>query len=138
MWEGVWQALVVARAAAETEHPASEPRLWREDVNKDGQEEILLCDGGTLAVVSGRAGRLLYAFDLPSGQCWVGNPALQPGGWQDWDEHTYRPDLEFPSPWLPDSATSTSLGLSSGAITDGSTTSTSKTTESSANRGRTR
>ncbi|MBI3761223.1 MAG: hypothetical protein HY260_05095 [Chloroflexi bacterium] len=70
-WEGARTALLLCRAA----EVAAKPRtgLWIEDANGDGMDEVLLCDGRQLAVVSPFGARLLYWFDLATGRQWIGN-----------------------------------------------------------------
>ncbi len=102
-WDGVHQAVVLARAAEEADQANPHARRWSEDVNEDGQEELLLADGHTLAVFSPRGGRLLYAFDLSAGQCWVGNPGQEPDWGFPWDEHACPRRADDPRPWLPPS-----------------------------------
>ncbi len=70
-WEGARTAFVSLRAA----ELAAKARtgLWFEDANGDGSDELFMCDGRQLAVVTPYGARLLFWFDLVEGRQWIGN-----------------------------------------------------------------
>ncbi len=75
-WENVRAAFLYARLAEIAEAP--EPRRWIEDLNGDGSDEQILCDGRQVAVFTAFGGRLLGWFDLTTACQWVGNPLAVP------------------------------------------------------------
>jgi hypothetical protein len=70
-WELARTALVSARAAREA--LVGMERSSVEDINDDGIDEIVFVTAGDLYVFSTYGGRLLYWFDLETGQEMVGN-----------------------------------------------------------------
>jgi hypothetical protein len=91
-WEGARAAFAIARAAELMEQPRR--GAWLEDVDRDGREEILLCDGRQFAALSGEDARLLYWLDLVEGVQWVGNQLAVP---------THSGHQPMRARWLPDS-----------------------------------
>jgi hypothetical protein len=75
-WENVRSAFLFTRLAEIAADP--QPRRWIEDINGDGSDEQLLCDGQQLAVFTAYGGRLIGWFDLRGGRQWVGNPLAVP------------------------------------------------------------
>jgi hypothetical protein len=75
-WENVRAAFLFARLAEIAEEP--HPRIWIEDINGDGSDEQMLCDGWNLAVFTAHGGRLIYWFDLVEGREWAGNQLAIP------------------------------------------------------------
>lgn len=75
-WENVRLTFLYSRLAELAEDPQA--RRWIEDLNGDGADEQILCDGHQLAVFTAHGGRLLGWFDLRSGRQWVGNPLAVP------------------------------------------------------------
>ncbi len=99
-WENARSAFMFARAAEMADDPT--PGQWIEDVNGDGSDEVVLCNGREFAVFTAYGGRLIYWFDLKAGTQWAGNqlavpPAkFEPGA-------TKAPHLApRPTRWLPD------------------------------------
>ncbi|MFZ1506094.1 MAG: hypothetical protein WAV74_04845 [Anaerolineae bacterium] len=91
------QQLALAADAA----PALESRLWCEDVNADGAEEICLASGRVFTVLTALGGRLLYAFDLQEGVSWVGNEnAMSPARFSH-DGAYPVVTRTWPRRWLP-------------------------------------
>lgn len=102
-WENVRATFMYSRLAELAEAP--QPRRWIEDVNGDGSDEQLLCDGRQLAVFTAYGGRLLAWFDLVHGRQWVGNTlAVPPAPYHSGaSEH---PQLTpAPARWLPETYT---------------------------------
>ncbi|MGQ0601768.1 MAG: hypothetical protein ACT4QE_08750 [Anaerolineales bacterium] len=75
-WENVRSAFLFTRLAEIAANP--EPRRWIEDLNGDGSDEQLLCDGRQLAMFTAYGGRLLGWYDLHAGRQWVGNQLAVP------------------------------------------------------------
>lgn len=75
-WENVRHTFLYLRLAQLAADPA--PRRWIEDLNGDGNDEQIWCDGRQLAMFSGYGGRLIGWFDLKHGAVWVGNPLAIP------------------------------------------------------------
>src|SRR5574341_722295 len=100
-WENVRAAFLFARVAEIAEEPR--PRIWIEDINGDGSDEQMLCDGWNLAVFTAHGGRLIYWFDLVEGRQWAGNQlAIPHAPYQN--GATKQPALTpVPRRWLPDS-----------------------------------
>jgi hypothetical protein len=100
-WENVRAAFLFARLAEIAEEP--HPRIWIEDINGDGSDEQMLCDGWNLAVLTAHGGRLIYWFDLAEGRQWAGNQlAIPHAPYQN--GATKQPALTpAPRVWLPDS-----------------------------------
>jgi hypothetical protein len=98
LWEQARSALIVARAA----ELAAAPRAgaWSEDANQDGAEELLLCDGRQLAVLSALGGRLLHWLDLERGAGLAGNECALP-----FSAYSLESGYPVPRPrrarWLP-------------------------------------
>jgi hypothetical protein len=99
-WENARTAFLFARLAEVAEDP--HPRWWIEDINGDGADEQMLCDGWTLAVFTAHGGRLIYWFDLAEGRQLHGNQLAIPRAAYRSGE-TKQPVLT-PAPrlWLPD------------------------------------
>lgn len=99
-WENVRATFLYARLAEIAEDP--QPRRWIEDLNGDGSDEQLLCDGRQLAVLTAYGGRLLGWFDLAEGRQAAGNPLAVP--WAPYGEGaSQQPRLKpVPRRWLPD------------------------------------
>jgi hypothetical protein len=75
-WENVRLTFLYSRLAELAENPQA--RRWIEDLNGDGADEQVLCDGRQLALFTAYGGRLLGWFDLHTGKQWVGNPLAVP------------------------------------------------------------
>ncbi len=100
-WENVRAAFMFARIAEVAEEPR--PRIWIEDINGDGSDEQLLCDGWNLAVLTAHGGRLIYGLDLSEGRQWAGNQLAIPSAPYH-NAVTKQPALTpLPKMWLPDS-----------------------------------
>ena len=99
-WENVRSTYLFVRVAQVAQNPY--PRHWIEDINGDGSDEQLLCDGRHLAVLTAHGGRLLYWFDLIEGRQWVGNHlAIPPAPYVSGE--TPQPRLTpGPNVWLPE------------------------------------
>jgi hypothetical protein len=99
-WENVRTAVAIALAARLAEAPSE--NILIDDCNGDGSDEVLVCDGKQLMITSAYGGRLLYWFDLTTGQQFVGNqlPVIHAA---------YEGDGHYPvveprqKPWLPES-----------------------------------
>jgi hypothetical protein len=103
-WENARSAIAFARAAEVAESPAeAELGQWVEDLNGDGSDEQLLCNGGELAVFSAHGGRLLYWLDLRAGQQWVGNQLAVPAARFVADASKVPQTRPQSVRWLPDS-----------------------------------
>lgn len=99
-WENVRAAFLYSRLAEVAADPR--PRQWIEDVNGDGSDEQLLCDGRQLAVFTAYGGRLLGWFDLTAGRQWVGNPLAVPAAPYH-SGASEQPQLKpRPARWLPE------------------------------------
>ncbi len=100
-WENVRAAFLFARVAEIAEEPR--PRIWIEDINGDGSDEQMLCDGWNLAVFTAHGARLIYWFDLAEARQWVGNQLAIPFAPYR-NGVTKQPMLApMPKKWLPDS-----------------------------------
>jgi hypothetical protein len=99
-WENVRSAFLFARLSEAADEP--EAYNWIEDVNGDGSDEQLLCDGKQLAVLTSYGGRLIYGFDLAEGRQWAGNQLAIPAAPFD-ERATHLPDSPArPRVWLPE------------------------------------
>ncbi|MBL8056594.1 MAG: hypothetical protein JNK29_07845, partial [Anaerolineales bacterium] len=99
-WENVRAAFLYTRLAEIAENP--QPRQWIEDLNGDGSDEQLLCDGRQLAVFTAYGGRLLGWFDLEAGRQWVGNPLAVPRAAYASGASEQPRLTALPARWLPD------------------------------------
>jgi hypothetical protein len=102
-WEHARSAFLFVRAAELVGDPR--PWQWVEDVNGDGSDEQVMCDGRQLAVLTAYGGRLLYWLDLAHGGQWAGNQLAVPAAKYEAGTHKAPP----PNPaaaaapgWLPD------------------------------------
>jgi hypothetical protein len=70
-----WDGAQASYALLEAARWAMEPRPVAEvaDVNRDGQDELVLGDGRQAIITSPDGARLLYWFDLEAGEQYVGN-----------------------------------------------------------------
>lgn len=75
-WENVRATFLYTRLTELAQDP--QPRRWIEDLNGDGSDEQLLCDGRQLAMFTAYGGRLIGWFDLREGRQWVGNTLAVP------------------------------------------------------------
>ncbi|HRF48462.1 MAG TPA: hypothetical protein PLC98_12625 [Anaerolineales bacterium] len=75
-WENVRNTFLYLRLAQLAADPT--PRRWIEDLNGDGNDEQLWCDGRQLVMLSGYGGRLVGWFDLIDGIVWVSNSLAIP------------------------------------------------------------
>jgi hypothetical protein len=97
----VRQAFALAAAAELADAPRS--GQWVDDVNGDGSDEQLLCNGRELAVLTSYGGRLLYWLDLETGRQWVGNQLAVPQARFDVDAAAKLPKVGLrPARWLPE------------------------------------
>ena len=97
-WEDARAAIVIAMAMKEAENPRESVLI--DDCNGDGSDEVLVSDGKQLIILSAYGGRLLYWFDLVTGQQFVGNhlPVM--------NLEYHGAEYTFPRPvpvrWLPE------------------------------------
>jgi len=99
-WENVRSALTLARAVELADEPR--PGLWIEDLNGDGSDELVLCNGREAVMLTAHGGRVLYWFDLHAGRQWVGNQLAVPPGRFNVDASKPPPTVVRPVAWLPD------------------------------------
>ena len=99
-WENVRSAFLFTRLAEIAADP--QPRRWIEDINGDGSDEQLLCDGHQLAMFTAYGGRLLGWFDLRGARQWVGNQlAVPPAPYSS--GASQRPEVSpAKARWLPE------------------------------------
>ncbi len=109
-WEMMRAALVSLRAAELAAGTAAKP-VWREDVNHDGVEEILLASRDQLIVLTPLGGRVLYAYDLAAGVAWVGNENAMTAAPYTNDAAYPVNQRTFPARWLPETFTATVEGF---------------------------
>jgi hypothetical protein len=99
-WEDARAAVALTLAAEAAENPRE--FILIDDCNGDGSDEVILSDGKQLIITSAYGGRLLYWFDLTTGQQLVGNQLPVMSAEYHGAEYT------FPAPrtmgWLPQSA----------------------------------
>ncbi|MDX1688448.1 MAG: hypothetical protein R3248_10735 [Candidatus Promineifilaceae bacterium] len=122
-WEGAQASWALMRAAEWALDP--HPFAKVEDVNGDGQEEIVICDGERAIVTTPAGGRLLYWFDLTTGKQYVGNqravpeapyesdaalPELEPLPYEYWLPEDYRPQAIIPGAKLTAESAPTRMG----------------------------
>jgi hypothetical protein len=99
-WENVRAAFLYARLAEIARDP--QPRRWIEDINGDGSDEQMLCDGRQLAVFTAYGGRLVGWFDLRDGRQWVGNPLAVPAAPYASGESEHPKVAALRHRWLPE------------------------------------
>ena len=122
-WEGARASWVLIQAARWAVDP--EPFAVQIDINHDGYEELVLCDGKQLIVTTPAGGRLLYWFDLTSGREYVGNqravtqapyeadallPEWEPVPFDLWLPDDYRPQAIVAEAQLTAEAAPTRMG----------------------------
>jgi len=78
-WEAVRKAYVAALAAWQCAHPATS--AYREDVDKDGTEEVVVVSPTDMFVLSPIGGKLLYWYDLEYGDQIVGSDLGEAERW---------------------------------------------------------
>jgi hypothetical protein len=100
-WENVRSAFLFARLAEIAANP--QPRRWIEDINGDGSDEQLLCDGRQLALFTAYGGRLLGWFDLRAARQWVGNQLAVPPAPYIAGASQHPEVTPFRARWLPES-----------------------------------
>lgn len=100
-WENVRAAFAQARAAELADAPR--PGVWIEDVNGDGYDEMVLCNGREAIVLTAYGARVLYWFDLTTGRQWVGNQLAVPPSRFNVDTPGAPAVVVRPMRWLPDS-----------------------------------
>ncbi len=98
-WEDARMAVAIAHAAQLAEAPRELVSI--EDCNGDGADEVLVSDGRQLIITSAYGGRLLYWFDLTTGQQFVGNQLPVLDGEYKGSEYSLPPAR--PARWLPGS-----------------------------------
>jgi hypothetical protein len=99
-WEDLRTAVAVAFAARLANNPVEIVII--DDCNGDGSDEVLVSDGRNLIITSAYGGRLLYWFDLLSGQQFIGNqmPVIE----ADYEGDGHYPKLKtIRHPALPES-----------------------------------
>jgi Glycosyl hydrolase family 57 len=98
-WEDARAAVALSLAAQEAEHPRE--FILIDDCNGDGSDEVLIGDGKQLIVTSAYGGRLLYWFDLTTGQQLIGNqlPVMS----EEYHGSEYSYPAPRPAHWLPES-----------------------------------
>jgi hypothetical protein len=98
-WEKTRIAVLLALAAQEAEHPREFVLI--DDCNGDGSDEVLISDGKQLIITSAYGGRLLFWFDLTTGQQLIGNQLPVLAG------EYHGAEYSIPAPvaarWLPES-----------------------------------
>lgn len=99
-WENARSAFTLAYAAELADQPRA--GVWVDDVNGDGSDEQLFCNGRELAVLTSYGGRLLYWLDLAAGCSWVGNQLAVPHARFDVDAAKLPKLGLWPARWLPD------------------------------------
>jgi len=72
-----------------------------DDCNGDGSDEVLVSDGRQVIITSAYGGRLLYWFDLATGQQFVGNQLPVIDG--EYTGSGYYVPPPAPARWLPES-----------------------------------
>lgn len=122
-WEGAQASWALMRAAEWALDP--HPFAVVEDVNKDGHDELVICDGERVIMTTPAGGRLLYWFDLTTGKQYVGNqravtdapyeadaalPELEPLPYEYWLPEDYRPQAIIPGAKLTAESAPTRLG----------------------------
>lgn len=122
-WEGAQASWALMRAAEWALDPHPFARV--EDVNEDGHDELVICDGERVIVTTPAGGRLLYWFDLTTGKQYVGNqravtdapyesdaalPELEPLPHDFWLPEDYRPQAIIPGAKLTAESAPTRLG----------------------------
>jgi len=78
-WEAVRKAYVAALAAWQCAHPATS--AYREDVDRDGTEEVVVVSPTDMFVLSPIGGKLLYWYDLEYGDQIVGSDLGEAKRW---------------------------------------------------------
>lgn len=122
-WDGAvasWVLMAAARWAL-----APEPFALVEDVNHDGHDEWILSDGEQVIVTTAAGGRMLYWFDLLTGEQYVGNqrafsrapyesdsalPEVEPIPYELWLPEDYRPQAIVPEARLTAESAPTRMG----------------------------
>lgn len=99
-WENVRLTFLYSRLAELAENPQA--RRWIEDMNGDGGDEQILCDGRQLAVFTAYGGRLLGWFDLRAGRQWVGNPLAVPAASYSSGSSEHPKIMTFRRRWAPE------------------------------------
>ncbi len=99
-WENVRGTYLFARLAQETANLAA--RFWIEDINGDGSDEQMLCDGRYLAILTAHGGRLLYWFDLLDARQLAGNHLAIPFAPFESGKTKHPHVRAFPNRWVPD------------------------------------
>jgi hypothetical protein len=102
-WENVRATFLYTRLAEIAEDP--QPRQWIEDLNGDGSDEQMLCDGRHLAVFTAYGGRLVGWFDLLEGRQWVGNALAVPSAPYTSGASEHPRITAVPNLWLPETFT---------------------------------
>lgn len=99
-WEDCRAAVAISFAARIASNPAE--TIIIDDCNGDGSDEVLVTDGRNAIITSAFGGRLLYWFDLLTGQQFVGNhmPVIEAEYEGDGHYPKLRPLTQRP---LPDS-----------------------------------
>ncbi len=98
-WEDIRQAVAIAFAAKFADNPNEFVVI--DDCNGDGSDEVLMSDGRQVIITSAYGGRLLYWFDLATGQQLVGNQLPVIDG--EYTGSGYYVPPPFPARWLPES-----------------------------------
>ncbi len=99
-WENARSAFMLVRAVEMADDPT--PGQWIEDINGDAVDEVVLCNGRELAVLTAYGGRLIYWFDLKTGTQWAGNQlAVPPDKYEPGYNRAPHPKPR-PTRWLPD------------------------------------
>jgi hypothetical protein len=113
-WDGAQASYALLAAARWALDPRPICRV--EDVNRDGHDELVLSDGKQAIVTSPYGGRLLYWFDLETGEQYAGNQrpvtdapyesdaALPP--LPELDYRLWLPEEARPMPFMPDATLS--------------------------------
>jgi hypothetical protein len=99
-WEGVrasWSIIEAAKQAL-----MAQPLIAEKDVMNEERTGVVLSDGSDFIVTSPAGGRLLYWFDLHTGEQYVGNQQAVPDAPFEGDAQLPEPDPEPFAYWFPE------------------------------------
>lgn len=94
-WEAVRKAYVAALAAWQCAHPTTS--AYREDVDRDGTEEVVVVSPTDMFVLSPIGSKLLYWYDLEYGDQIVGSDLGEANRWALVDSITGFSEPDFPA-----------------------------------------
>lgn len=125
-WEAVRAAYVAALAAWQCAHPTTS--AYREDVNRDGIEEVVVVSPTDMFVLSPTGGKMLYWYDLEHGDQVVGSDLGEAAGEEFVNESVSAPGVRrralvdsiagaaVPAPGLEATTYSVQLGADSSSV----------------------